>query len=52
MPAIGPHTIAGAARAGLDGIVIQAGGVMVLDLPETLKAAHDAGLFLWVRDAH
>jgi DUF1009 family protein len=51
LPAIGPRTIAGAARAGLDGIVIEAGGVMVVDLPATVAAADAAGLFLWVRRA-
>jgi DUF1009 family protein len=49
LPAIGPGTAEGAARAGLAGIVVQAGGVMVLDLPATLAACDRAGLFLWVR---
>lgn len=49
LPAIGPETIRGAAAAGLRGVVIEAGGVMVLDLPETVAAADAAGLFLWVR---
>jgi len=51
LPAVGPATVAGAARAGLDGVVIEAGGVIVLDLPATVAAADDAGLFLWVRRA-
>jgi hypothetical protein len=49
LPAIGPGTVAGAASAGLAGIVIAAGGVMVLDLPATVAACDRAGLFLWVR---
>ena len=49
LPTIGPGTATRAAEAGLGGIVIEAGGVMVLDREETVKAADDAGIFLWVR---
>lgn len=49
LPAIGPDTVTGAAAAGLAGIVIEAGGVMVLDQPETIARADAAGLYLWVR---
>lgn len=49
LPVIGPGTVAGAAAAGLAGIAIEAGGVMVLDRAETVAAADAAGLFLWVR---
>ena len=49
LPAIGPQTIMRAAAAGLQGIVIEAGGVMVLDQFATIAAANEAGLFLWVR---
>lgn len=49
LPVIGPDTVAGAAAAGLSGIVIAAGGVMVLDRAAVIAAADDAGLFLWVR---
>ncbi len=49
LPAIGPDTVSAASRAGLDGIAIEAGGVMVLDMPATVAAADAAGLFLWVR---
>jgi DUF1009 family protein len=49
LPVIGLGTVAGAARAGLRGIVIEAGGVMVLDLPAVVAACDAAGLFLWVR---
>jgi DUF1009 family protein len=43
--------VRGAAAAGLEGIVIEAGGVMVLDRAATVAAADAAGLFLWVRRA-
>jgi hypothetical protein len=51
LPAIGPETVRGAAAAELEGIVIEAGGVMVLDRAATVAAADAAGLFLWVRRA-
>jgi DUF1009 family protein len=51
LPVIGPVTVQGAARAGLAGIVVEAGGVMALE-PDALIAACDAAdLFLWVRPA-
>lgn len=50
MPAIGPDTIAGAVRAGLSGIVIQAGSVMILDRAATCQAAEDAGIFLMAQE--
>lgn len=46
MPAIGPETIKAAAKAGLEGIEVAAGSVMLLEREETLKAAQEAGLFL------
>ncbi len=49
LPTIGPGTAARVAGAGLSGIVIEAGGVLVLDREETVKAADDSGTFLWVR---
>lgn len=49
LPAIGPATVRGAQAAGLDGIAIALGGVMVLDLPATVAEADAAGLFLWIR---
>ncbi|MCR8547304.1 UDP-2,3-diacylglucosamine diphosphatase LpxI [Salipiger sp. P9] len=50
LPVIGPRTAEGVIRAGLDGIVISAGGVMVLDRDKTLAALDAAGKFLWVRE--
>lgn len=49
LPTIGPETIRAAGAAGLRGVVIEAGGVMLLDREEALEAADAAGLFLWVR---
>ena len=46
MPAIGPGTVAAVAKAGLAGICIEAGRVMILDRDQTFQAVHDAGLFL------
>ena len=51
LPAIGPGTVAGAAAAGLAGVVVEAGGVMVLNMRATVAAADAAGLFLWAREA-
>ncbi|MEM6729296.1 MAG: UDP-2,3-diacylglucosamine diphosphatase LpxI [Pseudomonadota bacterium] len=51
MPTIGPDTVRRAAKAGLEGIVIQAGAVMLLDLAEARAEAEASGLFLWVREA-
>jgi DUF1009 family protein len=49
LPLIGLRTVMMAAEAGLDGIVIEAGGVMVLDLPTVRKVLDAQGMFLWVR---
>ena len=46
LPVIGPETIAAAAAARLDGVVIEAGGAMLVRRAETLAAAEAAGLFL------
>ncbi len=51
LPVIGPETVVAAADAGLNGIVIEAGGVMVLSKEETIRIADETGLFLWVREA-
>jgi UDP-2,3-diacylglucosamine hydrolase len=48
-PTIGVQTAINAVKAGLDGIVIEAGGVIVIDLAATVAALDAAGLFLWVR---
>jgi len=48
MPLIGPDTAVQAVRAGLVGIQLQAGGVMVLDRPRVIATLAEAGLFLRV----
>ncbi|MFT7595118.1 MAG: DUF1009 family protein [Paracoccaceae bacterium] len=49
LPAFGADTITAACAAGLSGVVIESGGVMVLDLPATLAECDRLGLFLWLR---
>jgi UDP-2,3-diacylglucosamine hydrolase len=51
LPLIGVDTARQAADAGLLGIVIEAGGVMVLDLEAVIAELDEHGMFLWVRDA-
>ncbi len=46
LPAIGPDTLENAAKAGLSGIAVQAGGVLVLGHDETIDAANRLGLFI------
>lgn len=50
LPVIGPGTPDGVAAAGLDGLVIEAGGVMLLDRARTVARCDELGLFLWVRE--
>ncbi|MEQ9038663.1 MAG: UDP-2,3-diacylglucosamine diphosphatase LpxI [Silicimonas sp.] len=50
LPTIGVGTVTGVAKAGLEGIVVEAGGVMVLDQDAVERAADEAGIFLWVRE--
>jgi len=49
LPVVGVSTVAGVAAAGLDGIVVEEDGVMVLDLAAVERAADEAGVFFWVR---
>ena len=49
LPVIGRETAERAVEAGLAGIVIEAGGVMVLDLDGVVGTLDRAGAFLWVR---
>lgn len=51
MPVIGVTTVVKAAEAGLAGIVIAAGGVMVIDLPAVLRTVNARSMFLWVRES-
>jgi UDP-2,3-diacylglucosamine hydrolase len=50
LPAIGPETVKHAAKAGLAGIAVQAGGVLILGVEETVAAADKAGLFIHAFD--
>lgn len=50
LPAIGPATVAGAVAAGLTGICLQAGHVVILDREATLTAARAANLALWAEE--
>lgn len=47
LPAIGPATVAGAAHAGLDGIVAVAGETLLLEAAATRAAANEAGVFVY-----
>ncbi|MEM6407957.1 MAG: UDP-2,3-diacylglucosamine diphosphatase LpxI [Pseudomonadota bacterium] len=49
MPVIGPDTVRRAVQLQLDGIVIEAGRVMMLDTPRCVEIANKHDLFLWVR---
>lgn len=49
LPTIGPDTVRAVEAAGLGGIVIEAGGVLVVDRDAVVAACDAAGLFLWVR---
>jgi DUF1009 family protein len=49
LPLIGLDTARQAADAGLSGIVIEAGGVIALNLDEIVALLDNLGMFLWVR---
>ena len=49
MPAVGPDTVRNAAKAGLDGIVVSAGKVVLIDRDATRTALEETGLFLFAR---
>jgi len=46
LPAIGPRTVARAARAGLTGIAVASGRTLILDREETVRLCDRRGLFL------
>ena len=50
LPAIGPDTVAAAVAAGLTGIVIEKGGVIVLQRERVIEECDRLGLFLFVRE--
>ena len=47
LPAVGPQTVAAAKRAQLQGLAIAAGEVLIADRPAFLKAAAEAGLYVF-----
>jgi DUF1009 family protein len=47
MPGIGPQTIAMMQKAGLSGLVVQAGGALILEREKVLARAASAGITLW-----
>ncbi len=49
MPTIGPDTIRGVAKAGLAGLFIAAGGVIVLEQEEVERLVREHDLFLMAR---
>ncbi|MCV6598717.1 MAG: UDP-2,3-diacylglucosamine diphosphatase LpxI [Mangrovicoccus sp.] len=51
LPTIGLQTVQAVAEAGLAGLVIEAGGVIILDREAVIAACDAAGLFLWAREA-
>jgi hypothetical protein len=50
LPAVGPATVEGARAAGLAGLVLPAGSVLMLGREATVTAADAAGLFIWGRE--
>jgi UDP-2,3-diacylglucosamine hydrolase len=50
LPTIGTGTVTAAVAAGLAGIVIEHGGVIVLDWESVVAECDRLGLFLWVRE--
>ena len=49
LPVIGPQTARGAVAAGLAGIVVEAGGVIVLHPDQIITTLNRAGACFWVR---
>lgn len=47
MPAIGPQTVERVVRAGLAGIAIEPGRVLIAERAETLRLAAETGTFIW-----
>lgn len=49
LPTIGPDTIEAAGRAGMAGVVVDAGDVLVLDKERCVALSNHYGLVLWAR---
>jgi hypothetical protein len=50
LPVIGPSTLRQAQSSGIAAVVVEAGGVMVVDRKGTIAAADESGLVLWIRE--
>ncbi|NOD33919.1 MULTISPECIES: LpxI family protein [unclassified Ruegeria] len=50
LPAIGPDTVTDAVAAGLSGIVLEKGGVLVLRQEQVIAECNRLGLFLYIRE--
>ncbi len=50
MPVVGPTTARACVDAGLSGMVVEAGGVLVLDREALVETLDAHGLFLWIRE--
>ncbi len=50
LPAIGPETVTDAVAAGLSGIVLEKGGVLVLEKERVIAECNRLGLFLYIRE--
>jgi DUF1009 family protein len=46
LPTIGVKTVEGASKAGLAGIVVEAGSALIIDRYNVIAAAEEAGLFI------
>jgi len=51
LPTIGPDTLTAVQNAGLAGIGLEAGGVLIVDRDKTIALADDLGLFIYGFDA-
>ncbi len=51
LPTIGPNSVVGAANAGLAGIAVAAGGVIIIDKAATIAKADALGLFIVALEA-
>ncbi len=50
LPVIGPDTVTAAVAAGLAGIVVEKGGVIVLERERVIEECNRLGIFLYVRE--
>ncbi len=47
LPTVGSETVAQAAKAGLRGLAVEAGGALIMEQARMVEAADEAGLFLY-----